>query len=133
MKIIDASVICKWYIPEDGTPEALALLEDFICKVERFAAPDLVLYELASALRHNKNIGLAKVESALENFVSLGIEIVAPNVALIKNAVQMAFAHNITVYDAVYVALAKSLSCELITADKKLQHKLTSLHFVKML
>ena len=27
MKIIDASVICKWYIPEDGTPEALAILK----------------------------------------------------------------------------------------------------------
>ncbi|PIU20169.1 MAG: VapC toxin family PIN domain ribonuclease [Elusimicrobia bacterium CG08_land_8_20_14_0_20_59_10] len=133
MKIIDASVICKWYIPEDGTPEALALLEDFTCKVERFAAPDLALYELASALRHNKNISFAKVASALENFVSLGIEIVAPNVALIKKAAQLAFTYNITIYDAVYAALAESLGCDFITADKKLHKKLSSLSFVKML
>ena len=40
--------------------------------------------------------------------------------------------YHISFYDAAYVALAKSLQCDLITADKKLV-KAVNLPFVKLL
>ena len=133
MKIADASVVYKWYVTENETREALDLLEDFNSGIEKLAVPDLILYELANALRYSRKLNAKDVESALENFTSLGMEIITPNEALLKEAVRLAINHDVTVYDAVYVALAKSLGCELITADKKLQHKLTSLHFIQTL
>ena len=133
MKIADASVVYKWYVTENETREALDLLEDFNTGIEKLAVPDLILYELANALRYSRKLNAKDVESALENFTSLGIEIITPSEALLKEAVRLAITHEVTVYDAVYVALAKSLGCELITADKKLQHKTPSLRFVKML
>ena len=133
MKIADTSVVYKWYVTENETLEALDLLEDFNSGIERLAVPDLILYELANALRYSRKFNVKDVESALENFTSLGIEIITPNEALLKEAVRLAINHDVTVYDAVYVALAKSLGCELITADKKLHRKLSSLSFVKSL
>lgn len=133
MKIADASVVYKWYVAEDGTSEALDLLGDFKSGIEKLAVPDLILYELANALRYSRKLNARDVESALENFTSLGIEIITPNEALLKEAVRLAINHDITVYDAAYVALAKSLGVELITADKKLQHKLSSSGYVKLL
>jgi len=133
MKIADASVVYKWYVTENETREALDLLEDFNSGIEKLAVPDLILYELANALRYSRKLNASDVASALENFTSLGIEVITPNGALLKEAVRLAMGHDITVYDAVYVALAKSLGCELITADKKLLHKLPSFHFVKIL
>lgn len=133
MKIADASVVYKWYVTENETREALDLLEDFNSGIEKLAVPDLILYELANALRPNRKFNAKDVESALENFTSLGIEIITPNEALLKEAVRLAINHNITVYDAVYAALAKTLGCELITADKKLQHKLSTLRFIQIL
>ena len=133
MKIADASVIYKWYISEQETPEALALLEDFRSGVEQLAVPDLILYELANALRYNRKLKPEDVESALENFISLGIIIITPNLTIIKKTAHFAMRHDITIYDAAYAVLAESLGCDFITADKKLHRKLSSLPFVKSL
>ncbi|MBI4678695.1 MAG: type II toxin-antitoxin system VapC family toxin [Elusimicrobia bacterium] len=130
MKVVDASIVYKWYVPERETGKALDALEEFRHGIESLAAPDLVLYELASALRHNPGIKPEDIESILENFVSLRLEIIVPSLSILKDAVRLALRHGVTVYDAVYVALARSLGCDFVTADKKLQRKLASLPFV---
>ena len=130
MKVVDASVVYKWYVPERETEKALDLLAEFRRAIEPLAAPDLILYELASALRHNPRLKPEDVESVLENFISLQMQIVVPSLASLRGAVRLALRYNVTVYDAVYVTLAESLGCDFITADKKLQLKLSSLGFV---
>src|SRR3989344_4813920 len=62
--------------------------------------------------------------------------LVVPALSLyeIANAViTLAFAFNITVYDAVFLAVAKELSFECITADEKLYQKTKTLGYVKRL
>lgn len=133
MKVVDASVVYKWYVEEEKTSEALSHLEDFRQGLQALAAPDLILYELASALRHNKAIAVEDSELALENFISLGVEIIAPNLSLLKEAARLALRCDVTVYDAIYVVLAQSLACDFVTADKKLLRKLSHLRFVDSL
>ncbi len=41
--------------------------------------------------------------------------------------------YKISAYDAAYVALAQSLGCQFITADKKLYRKIKSLELVRLL
>ena len=51
----------------------------------------------------------------------------------INSAVTLAFEHNITVYDAFYLALAKEIEFTFITADKKLYERVRDLNFVKFI
>jgi predicted nucleic acid-binding protein len=48
-----------------------------------------------------------------------------PTFGLADDALSLAVTHGITAYDASYVALAQSQSVPLITADQKLEQKLT--------
>jgi predicted nucleic acid-binding protein len=52
---------------------------------------------------------------------------------IINSAVTLAFAHNITVYDAFYVALAKETELTFITADKRLCERVSNLDFVNFI
>ncbi len=45
----------------------------------------------------------------------------------------LAFIHNVTIYDAFYAALAKAVGFTLITADAKFYRKTKNLSFVKFI
>jgi len=45
----------------------------------------------------------------------------------------LAFRHDITIYDAFYIALATDLGYALVTSDMKLHQKVKQLDFVKFL
>ncbi|MBI3353558.1 MAG: type II toxin-antitoxin system VapC family toxin [Nitrospirae bacterium] len=82
MRVLDTSVIYKWYVEEEDTANALLLRDDFVKRGVETVIPDLLFHELANALRYNP-----KLERPL------------------------------------YLALAKNLEFEFITADKKLYEK----------
>jgi len=50
-----------------------------------------------------------------------------------SSAITLAFAHNITIYDAFYVALAKESGLSLVTADDKLYKRTSELKLVKFI
>ena len=52
---------------------------------------------------------------------------------IINSAVTLAFEHNITVYDAFYIALAKEIEFTFITADGRLYKRVKDLNFVKFI
>jgi len=53
MIILDASVIVKWFSEEEYTDKALEIRERIRMEEERVIVPDLLLYELANALKYN--------------------------------------------------------------------------------
>jgi predicted nucleic acid-binding protein len=50
----------------------------------------------------------------------LRVEFVEPDTMMLARAGELAVDHRITIYDAVFAALADHLDCELVTADRKL-------------
>ena len=52
---------------------------------------------------------------------------------MLKDAADLAKQYDITVYDAVFVSLAKLIDAIFITADKKLYEKIKKLKFVKFI
>ena len=132
MKVVDASVIYKWYSPEESSETALQLLRD-TRDGEQLCAPDLGLYEIANVLRFAPGISAAEIDFVLDNLAAHDIQFEVISLPLLKDAARLALKHGITVYDAVYVALARSLGCEFVTADRKLARKLGSLAFVRVL
>ncbi|MBB4153498.1 putative nucleic acid-binding protein [Sphingomonas jinjuensis] len=121
VRIVDASVAFKWFVPEDGSDLALAILDG----PERLVAPDIILSEVANALW----VRLRKLEldgapsTVVRDAVAslkrmLDEKVPAPE--LLPRAVELAFALNHPVYDCLYLALAEREQAVLVSADKRL-------------
>lgn len=133
MIILDASVVVKWFSEEEYTEKALEIRERIRSGEERVIVPDLLLYELANALKYNPNFDVIDVGAALLSLFDMDLDIVTPLPEFINSAITIAFKYTITVYDAVYIALAKDLDFNFITADKRLSERVSDLDFVKFI
>ena len=129
--VLDASVVIKWFSEEEYTDRALKLRDDFSKGNIELVVPDLILYEVSNALRYNPDFDETDVADAVGTLFDVGISIIVPNREVINSALNLAYNHKITVYDAYYVALAKEINFKLITADRKLYLKIKDLKFAK--
>ena len=118
--VIDASILVKWFVAEDDTENALRLRNDYLGKNVHFIAPDLAIYETANALFNNKKFANEEVHLAVHDLHQCGIEFLAPDAELIADTVKIAKTCKLTIYDAVYAALAQRTGYTLVTSDLKL-------------
>ncbi|WP_292764943.1 type II toxin-antitoxin system VapC family toxin [Microbacterium sp. UBA3486] len=113
--MVDASVVVDVFCNVGSTSALHRRLTD-----EVLLAPDLLPVEVASALR-GLNRGGALADAALEtaaaDLTRLRVEL-HPTLPLIPRI--LALRHNMTAYDAAYVALASVFGCPLITHDRRL-------------
>ncbi|MBS7247027.1 MAG: type II toxin-antitoxin system VapC family toxin [Candidatus Jordarchaeales archaeon] len=121
--VIDASVVVKWFVREDDRAPALNLRELHVSGRVELLAPDLLVYEVANALRFNPHLDAGDVERAVESLFKLHIRLCPPSVALVADAARKAKRYGITVYDAAYMSLAEDEACNMVTADGKLYGK----------
>jgi len=133
MLVVDASVMVKWYCVEEDTDKALLIRDEHVRGKVKITSPDLVILELANAIRYKENSTTEDVDDVLSNFVRLNLDIVVPTIELVKRASRFSFEYNTTIYDAIYLALAEELSYDFITADEKLHRKVHDLSFVRLL
>jgi predicted nucleic acid-binding protein len=118
--VIDTSIVVKWFSQEKDTPAAVVFREALYRRECRALAPDLLLYELANALRFNPRFSGDDVKSAVASVSNLGIEFSPADPPVLQKAVDLAFLLRTTVYDACFLALADLLGLPLLTADDKL-------------
>lgn len=122
--VLDTSALLRFYIPDGPIPQGL---ERVMADMERDEAvvivPELLFVETAQVLykKQTQNI-LSQTEATklLEEIVGLPLQ-VARHQEHILEAFFTAKRLDISVYDALFVALAQSFSATLITADIKLQ------------
>ena len=118
--VIDTSVAVKWFSREPDTPAALELRDRLYRRDVRLLAPDILLYELANALRFNPRFTADDVKEAVDSVSDLGLEFRAADTELLRHAAELAFRFNVTVYDAAFLALADLSGLHLLSADEKL-------------
>lgn len=133
MIVLDASVIIKWFTREEDRENALNYREEFVKGNLDIVVPDLILYEISNALKHNRAFDRNDVSNAINSLFEMDIEIMVPTRDILNEALRFAFEYGITVYDGSYVAFAKELGCDFITADRKMVDKLSELDYVKLL
>lgn len=121
--VIDASVVVKWYCDEDDTDTALKIKERFFDNKCKLIAPDLLIYEVVNAVTLSSVFSSEERRGILEDLYSVGIEIVCPEEDAMASAMGMAERYGTTVYDAMYLALAKKSGCDYVTADSKFVEK----------
>jgi predicted nucleic acid-binding protein len=120
--VVDASVAVKWTAPEEFTTEALSLLHG----AEAMHAPAHWLAEAANTLWAMFAVRreLTKVEM-LRRIADLAKAPVTttPLPELVERAAEIAAALRVTIYDALYLALAAERALPFVTADRRLVAK----------
>lgn len=117
--VVDASVVCKWFVPEAGSEGALDLREAHIEGRVRVLAPDLLAYELANALRHHPSMSTDRIRTATRSLFDMQISLERPSSASWVRAADFAYREKLTIYDACYAVLAVGHSCPLVTDDSR--------------
>jgi predicted nucleic acid-binding protein len=123
--VVDASALIKLVLVEQGSEQARALLRTR--SLDARATPDLAYLECANILALRVARRLLPIDEARAGYVDLLAlpTTVHPALPLVSTALQLSLAHNISVYDAVYVALAGTLGIPLLTADAVLVGKMS--------
>lgn len=119
--VIDACIAIKWVVEEDGTPEALALLER-----AKLLAPELLVAECANILwKKVQRDELSREEALLAARLLQGAEIeLRPTRSLLAAATGIAIELDHPAYDCLYLALAAENDCRFVTADERFLRKL---------
>ena len=133
--VLDASVLVKWFLhQQEGDRErALALRELHISGRSTIFIPQLALLEILNAVRFAPKAKEEDGEMALETLHDLHLETKPLEVDLLRKANAIAWAYKITIYDALYVALAEQVGYPLITADEVMVKKLKGHSIVVLL
>ncbi|MBN1136696.1 MAG: type II toxin-antitoxin system VapC family toxin [Anaerolineae bacterium] len=125
--VIDASVGIKLFLVEPLSDRAEALF-DYLDddSPPRFYVPDLFYVECANILwKYVRRFGypLQSAQQDAADLIELPLQVV-PTAALVEHALALATLHNISAYDAAYLALGDRLSLPMVTADSKLVRRL---------
>lgn len=125
--VVDASVALKWHLrDEQYLTQADVVLSAFASGEVELLAPSFIRYEVANAFLIASKIGRISFEIAreqLRDFLSLSIHQAGDDNALVSSAMELASRLDITVYDALYMELAKQVGGGFVTADRKLYDK----------
>lgn len=117
MIVVDASVLAN-VIGDDGADGRRARHE--VRSAGELSAPDLVDVETLAVLRKRWLAGAIserRFATALDDLDAIDLDRY-PSLPLVRCGFDLRA--NVTAYDAMYVALAEALRCELLTGDRRL-------------
>ncbi len=115
---MDASVVAKWLLPEVHSEAAGRLLGGGL----DLWAPDLVWAEVGNVLWkkwRQRELSADAVAGLVRDLRRMPLTI-HPSDLLFEPAWEIAHGLGRSFYDSLYVALARSQGCRLVTADRKL-------------
>ena len=118
--VVDASVAIKWYLPEVDTDAALSLRERHLNGDIRLVSPDLMVYEVANALRYHPRAGADRLAEHIGDLFALDIGLDPTSETSMTAAISSAFRLGLSIYDASYISLAERLDTVVYTADESM-------------
>ena len=117
MIVVDASALLEVLL---NTPASARISERLFGRNDTLHAPHVLDLEIAQVLRRytlSGEMGTNRSKQALEDLADLSLNRYPHDVFLLRI---WALRHNLTAYDAAYVALAEALDAPLITRDSAL-------------
>lgn len=120
--VIDASIGIKQILPESDSAKALQIQSDFRRGIHELLAPDLYFVEVSNVLtmaaRRGK-ISAADLPYAFGDMIRYK-PVIHNTTTCLYAAFNIASKLQVSVYDAIYLALSRQENCPLLTADHKL-------------
>lgn len=118
--VIDTSIVMQYLLTESYTSYAIVLVQQLQQGIQLFI-PEFCLLECANVLWkqvHFQGMPQTEAEQLLVELLALPFDIM-PVANLLARALQIGLSHQLAIYDSLYIALAESLNCPLITVDIK--------------
>ncbi len=124
--VVDASVLTKWFVErnEHDRARALALKELHVSGRSIIHVTELTFLEILNAIRFGSGTNEEHGARAIAGLDALHLKVADVDFQLLRKANAIAWAYKITIYDALYVALAEQVGYPLITADEVMVKKL---------
>lgn len=121
--VIDCSMVLSWCFPDEGDNESEAILE--AARGRELVAPTLLKLEFVNGLivaERRKRISRSQFKEFLKDFIDLGVNFAGEDpVNSDGKTIELARAHQLTAYDASYLALAVERKLPLATHDASLK------------
>ena len=133
--VIDASVAVKWLVEGEVLGEqATHLWYRYLNEGMILVAPAHIHCEVPSAIisttrGQSARLQPAQAKEAIEEFLNIAFRVV-PTKELVLGAFDLTIEFEISIYDALYLALALEYELPLVTADARFARKLTSVQNV---
>lgn len=118
MIVVDASIVAAWFLNQQQSPFATALLQ---MEVE-LIAPDFMPAEVGTALVRAFRRNLIASEEVGKGIAAItaGLVTLHPTTPLLADACDLACKLRGSIYDATYLELARRSAALLVTADGRL-------------
>lgn len=120
--VLDCSVAVRWFVAQTHADKAAHLLDGLASGRTSLLAPDVIVPEFGHVLRKlvvGKKLAPERARSFLDRFLLLPIEMSSAR-DLAPRALDLAFRHSATFYDALYLALAEREDLKVVTADERM-------------
>lgn len=120
--VIDASILGHYFGTDTYTPHATHLIRR-MTHGDTLYGPEFCLLECTNIFWKAVRFHGMPVEQAIQlthELVSLGFQVISVS-ELLNDALAIGVAHQLAVYDSLYIALALSLDCPLVTLDDRQQ------------
>jgi predicted nucleic acid-binding protein len=120
--ILDSSVVVKWFSREVKSDEALKFLDSYIQGSTESVVSEILFCEVGNALRYKPDYDTQKWKIAMSQLFNLRMKVVHLNEVLMNRAGEIAYEGQVTVYNALPVAIAEHKKTVCITADEQTQY-----------
>ena len=125
--VVDTSVVLKWFLPEEASLAARALIS------RALVAPSLMRIELANALCSAVRRGqLSPLQASLSLAEATSMVSISP-MDVSARALEIALTLSHPAYDCVFLALAELLDTVVVTADARLGRACAGTAFADLL
>ncbi len=118
--IVDASVVIQRFIRDTYTEQARRFFRN-LTAADKFYLPEFCLLECTNVLWKQvrfHSMPQYEAEVLVASLLNLPFEVV-PVEEVLTRALQIGLAHQLAIYDSIYIALAEKYSYPLITADAR--------------
>lgn len=118
--VVDTSVVIQYAIAQTHTAEARVLVAQMY-QGDTLYIPEFCLLECTNVLWKEvrfHRLPQANAEQIVQELLRLPFEIESVG-HLLPNALQIGLAHQLAIYDSLYIALAQYLALPLITVDER--------------
>jgi predicted nucleic acid-binding protein len=116
--VLDSSVALKWVLPEADSGKAIRLRDEYRHGIHELISPDIFTPEVANGLA---TADQARIKAGEAGSLLLDIvrqtPVVHSSSKLLIRAIEVSIATRQAVYDCIYLALAETEPCELVSAD----------------
>ena len=133
--VVDASVAVKWFNVkgEDNVDLALEIQKQKTENIMEIIVPSLFFLEIVNVFLTKSLFNIQDVLTIEEALDKMNLVVAFPDHLTLKNAINIAYENDLTIYDTIYIEAAIANNAMLLTEDKKVLSTKNRYDFIKSL